>query len=121
MRKGDDLTTFIVPKSQENPEALTYQIPKDRLRPVAEKRDLLPGILGTCLYEAVELHEFHVPYHVSFLYCVLFWGKSLKSRFNENEMPLERTDFSLLQNFQTNSGTHSADAGTFPEGKAVGA
>jgi hypothetical protein len=34
VRKGDDLTTFIVLKAEKNPEALTYRIPK---RPVAGK------------------------------------------------------------------------------------
>jgi hypothetical protein len=34
VRKGDDLTTFIVP------EALTFRIPKGLLRPVAGKRYL---------------------------------------------------------------------------------
>jgi hypothetical protein len=28
VRKGDDLTTYIVPKVMKNPEALTFQIPK---------------------------------------------------------------------------------------------
>jgi hypothetical protein len=33
--KGDDLTTFIVPKIMKNPEALTFRIPKDLFRPIA--------------------------------------------------------------------------------------
>ena len=37
MRRGDDVTTFNVPKVTENPEALTFWIPKGLLRPVAEK------------------------------------------------------------------------------------
>jgi hypothetical protein len=41
MRKGDDLTTFIVPKDMKNPEALTFRILKSLLRPVAEKLYLL--------------------------------------------------------------------------------
>jgi hypothetical protein len=36
VRKGDDLTTFIVPKV-EKIRTLTYRIPKDLLRPVAGK------------------------------------------------------------------------------------
>jgi hypothetical protein len=35
VRKGDDLTTFIVPKVMKNPEALTFRIPKGLIRPVA--------------------------------------------------------------------------------------
>jgi hypothetical protein len=35
--EGDDLTTFTVTKVMKNPEALTFRIPKDLLRPVAEK------------------------------------------------------------------------------------
>jgi hypothetical protein len=35
VRKGDDLTTFIVPKAIKIPEALTFQIPKGMFRPVA--------------------------------------------------------------------------------------
>jgi hypothetical protein len=41
VRKGDDFTTFIVPKVEKNPEALTFPIPKDLFRPVAEKLYLL--------------------------------------------------------------------------------
>jgi hypothetical protein len=37
VRKGDDLTTFIVPKVMKNPEALTLRVPKGLLRPVAGK------------------------------------------------------------------------------------
>ena len=37
MRKGDDLTTFIVQKVMKNPEALTFRIPKGLLRPVLGK------------------------------------------------------------------------------------
>jgi hypothetical protein len=37
MRKGDDLTTFVVPKVTKNPDALTFQIPKGLFRPVAGK------------------------------------------------------------------------------------
>ena len=37
MRKGDDLTIFVVPKVMKNPEALTYRIYKGLLRPVAGK------------------------------------------------------------------------------------
>jgi hypothetical protein len=37
VRKGDDLTTFIVPKVVKNPEALTFRTPKGLLRPVAGK------------------------------------------------------------------------------------
>jgi hypothetical protein len=40
VRKGDDLTTFIVPKVMKNPEALTYRIPKGRLSPVAGEKML---------------------------------------------------------------------------------
>jgi hypothetical protein len=40
VRKGDDLTTFIVPKLIKNPETLTYRIPKRLFRPVAGKRNL---------------------------------------------------------------------------------
>jgi hypothetical protein len=39
VHKGDDLTTFIVPKAEKS-GALTYWIPKGRLRPVAGKRYL---------------------------------------------------------------------------------
>jgi hypothetical protein len=35
VRKGDDLTTFTVPKVMKNPEALTFRIPKGLFRPVA--------------------------------------------------------------------------------------
>jgi hypothetical protein len=41
VRKGDDLTTFIVPKVMKNPEALTFRIPKGLLRPVAGKLYLI--------------------------------------------------------------------------------
>jgi hypothetical protein len=37
VRKGDDLTTFIVPKVMKNPEALTFRIPKSLFRPIAGK------------------------------------------------------------------------------------
>ena len=37
MRKGDDLTTFTVPKVVKNPEALIFRIPKGLFRPVAGK------------------------------------------------------------------------------------
>ena len=37
MRKGDDLTTFRVPKVMKNPEALTFRIPKGLFWPVARK------------------------------------------------------------------------------------
>ena len=37
MRKGDDLTAFIVPKVMKNPEALTFRIPMILVRPVAGK------------------------------------------------------------------------------------
>jgi hypothetical protein len=37
VRKGDDLTTFIVPKVEKIRKALTYRIPKGRLRPEAGK------------------------------------------------------------------------------------
>jgi hypothetical protein len=35
--KGEDLTTFRVPKVMKNPEALTFRIPKGLFRPVAGK------------------------------------------------------------------------------------
>jgi hypothetical protein len=38
--KGDELTTFVVPKVEKNPEALTFRIPKGLLRPVAGKLSL---------------------------------------------------------------------------------
>jgi hypothetical protein len=41
VRKGDDLTNFIVPKVMKNPEVLTFRIPKGLLRPVAGKLYLL--------------------------------------------------------------------------------
>jgi hypothetical protein len=37
VRKGDDFTTFMVPKVMKNPEALTYRIPKGLFRPAAGK------------------------------------------------------------------------------------
>jgi hypothetical protein len=37
VRKGDDLTTFIVPKVMKNSEVLTFRIPKGLLSPVAGK------------------------------------------------------------------------------------
>jgi hypothetical protein len=37
VHKGDDLTTFIVPKVMKNLEALTFRIPKGLFRPVAGK------------------------------------------------------------------------------------
>jgi hypothetical protein len=37
MLKGDDLTTFIMPKVMKNPEALTFRIPNGLFRPVAGK------------------------------------------------------------------------------------
>jgi hypothetical protein len=37
VRKGDDLTTFIVQKVMKNPEVLTFRIPKSLLRPVEGK------------------------------------------------------------------------------------
>jgi hypothetical protein len=43
VRKGDDLTTFIVRKVLKNPEALTFRILKGLFRPVA-------GILYLYLY-----------------------------------------------------------------------
>jgi hypothetical protein len=42
VRKGDDLTTFTVPKVMKNPEALTFRIPKGLFRHVAGKLYLLP-------------------------------------------------------------------------------
>ena len=53
MRKGDDLTTFIVPKVVKNPEALTFRIPKALFRPIA-------GKLYLYLY-SYYLHEFQNP------------------------------------------------------------
>ena len=45
MRKGDDLTTFKVPKVMKNPEGLTFRIRKGLFRPVAgEFYLLLDGI-----------------------------------------------------------------------------
>ena len=41
MHKGDDLTTFIVPKVMKNPEALNFRISKSLFRPVAGKLYLL--------------------------------------------------------------------------------
>jgi hypothetical protein len=35
VRKGDDLTTFIVPKVMKNSKALTFRIPNGLFRPVA--------------------------------------------------------------------------------------
>jgi hypothetical protein len=37
VRKGNNLTNFIVPKVEKNPEALAFGIPKGLLRTVAEK------------------------------------------------------------------------------------
>jgi hypothetical protein len=42
VRKGDDLTTFTVPKVMKNLEALTFRIPKGLLRAVVEKLSPLP-------------------------------------------------------------------------------
>jgi hypothetical protein len=37
VRKGDDLTAFIVPRVMKNPEALTFRIPKSLFRPAVGK------------------------------------------------------------------------------------
>jgi hypothetical protein len=37
VRKGDDLTTFIVPEVMKNPEPLNFLIPKGLFRPAEEK------------------------------------------------------------------------------------
>jgi hypothetical protein len=37
VRKGDDLTAFIVPKVMKNPEAFTFRMPKGLVRLVAGK------------------------------------------------------------------------------------
>jgi hypothetical protein len=37
VRKGDDLTAFIVPNVMKNPEALTFRIPRGLFRPVSGK------------------------------------------------------------------------------------
>jgi hypothetical protein len=46
VRKGDDLTTFIVLKDMKNPEALTFRIPRGMFRPVAGKLSLFVFIHG---------------------------------------------------------------------------
>jgi hypothetical protein len=44
--KGDDLTTFIVPKVIKYPEALTFRIPKGLFRLVAEQLYLYLYYMG---------------------------------------------------------------------------
>ena len=49
MRKGDDLTTFIVLKVEKIRKALTFRISKGLLRPVAGKRYLYLYLLQECI------------------------------------------------------------------------
>jgi hypothetical protein len=54
VHKGDDLTTFIVPKVMKNQEALTFRIPKGLFRPVAGKLYLFTVRVDTAGIQMVE-------------------------------------------------------------------
>jgi hypothetical protein len=72
MRKGDDLTTFIVPKIMENPEALTFRIPKGLFRPVAGKLCLYLFYGCSQLFKLFHSFKRFITYlYVPILSCVL--------------------------------------------------
>jgi hypothetical protein len=58
VRKDDDLTTFIEPKVEKYPEALTFPVPRGLLRPVAGKLYLLVIISDSVLYISSKFASF---------------------------------------------------------------
>jgi hypothetical protein len=55
MRKGDDLTTFIMPKVTKNPEGLTFRIPRGLFRSVAGRLYLY--LVVDCTFVASYMNE----------------------------------------------------------------
>jgi hypothetical protein len=75
--KGDDLTTFIVPKVMKNPEALTFRMPSGLFRPAAGKLYLYdPPVVCSIRFDGV-FSQYDSTYLIDLILLVALgpWGR----------------------------------------------